>query len=196
MNYYFVDYENVGSDGLNGIDTLDANNSVFIFYSRNADKITFDVHMQMNLSKAEIRYFKAETGQKNALDFQLSSYMGYVIRANESSESEYYIVSKDNGFNALISFWNSFKINIKVIQSLSNRTPAPEKPSEPTTKELRAKLEGSITDKAVLTEVLRIIRSYKTKQGINNALVKKYESQKAGEIYKLIKPYIAYKKGS
>lgn len=196
MNYYFVDYENVGSDGLNGIDTLDENNSVFIFYSRNADKITFDVHMQMNVSKAEIKYFKAETGQKNALDFQLSSYMGYVIKANESSEAEYYIVSKDNGFNALISFWNSFKINIKVIQSLSNRTPAPEKPSEPTTKELRAKLEGSITDKSVLTEVLRIIRSYKTKQGINNALVKKYESQKAGEIYKLIKPYIAYKKGS
>ena len=103
MNYYFVDYENVGSDGLNGIRELDENNAVFIFYSKNADKITFDIHMQINESKAEIRYFKAETGQKNALDFQLSSYMGYVIKENENAEkeAEYFIVSKDNGFNAL-----------------------------------------------------------------------------------------------
>ncbi len=194
MNYYFIDYENVGSEGLNGINALDENNSVYIFYSRNADKITFDIHMQLNESKALITYNKVEAGHKNALDFQLSSYVGYVI--HKDTEGEYFIVSKDNGFNTLISFWDKFKVKLSVIQSISNQTPAPMKPAEPTTKEIREKLSGQITDKAVLTEVVKIIRSYKTKQGINNALVKKYESQKAGEIYKIIKPLLAYKKGS
>ena len=96
----------------------------------------------------------------------------------------------------MLSFWEKFNVKLSVIQSISNRTPAPVKPAEPTSKEIREKLSGQITDKAILTEVVRIIRSYKTKQGINNALVKKYESQKAGEIYKIIKPLIAYKKGS
>ena len=80
--------------------------------------------------------------------------------------------------------------------------PQPTKPAsvspspEPTAQEIRAKLEGLFTDKTVLTEVVKIICAYKTKRSINNALMKKYENQKAGEIYKKIKPYIAYKKGS
>ena len=37
-------------------------------------------------------------------------------------------------------------------------------------------------------------RKYKTKQGINNALVKKYGSKSGGEIYKAIKPLLAAKK--
>lgn len=228
MKYYFIDYENVGSDGLNGINTLDDNNSVYIFYSRNADKITFDIHMQLNETKASVTYHKVEAGHKNALDFQMSSYMGYVI--HQDTGAEYFIVSKDNGFNALLSFWEKFNVKLSVIRNISaspddtKEKPAdnadPVKPSEPamtaeykpavqikalpptvkpaelTAKEIRARLTDQITDKAMLTEVVRIIRTYKTRQGINNALVKKYESQKAGEIYKIIKPLIAYKKGS
>jgi len=74
MKYFFVDYENVGSDGLNGIDKLDGENTVFIFYTQNADKISFDIHVQLNETLATIQYFKVGTGQKNSLDFQLSSY--------------------------------------------------------------------------------------------------------------------------
>lgn len=47
-------------------------------------------------------------------------------------------------------------------------------------------------------EVKRIfgyIKKYKTKQGINNALVKRYRSEKAGEIYKIVKPLLVNKKG-
>ena len=38
------------------------------------------------------------------------------------------------------------------------------------------------------------IINYKTKQGINNALVSKYKSKQAGEIYQAIKPLIKDKK--
>ncbi len=48
-------------------------------------------------------------------------------------------------------------------------------------------------------EVLKIVQQYKTKQGIMNALMKKYPSadnKKSSKIYKTIKPLLSDKKGS
>ncbi len=41
----------------------------------------------------------------------------------------------------------------------------------------------------------RFIVKYKTKQGVNNAIVKLYGTEKAGELYKKIKPLLKDKKG-
>lgn len=38
------------------------------------------------------------------------------------------------------------------------------------------------------------IQKYKTKQGLNNALVKRYDSKNGGKIYQAIKPLIKDKK--
>ena len=44
--------------------------------------------------------------------------------------------------------------------------------------------------------MVRLIENYKTKQGINNALVKHYkDGRRVKEIYTAIKPLIADKKG-
>ena len=40
---------------------------------------------------------------KNALDFQLSTYLGYLI--HEAKDSYFYIISKDNGFKHVVDFW-------------------------------------------------------------------------------------------
>ena len=53
-----------------------------------------------------------------------------------------------------------------------------------------------LPDKADTAEVAKIINHYKTKQGVNNGLTKKFPQQKVGPIYKAIKPLIADKKGS
>ncbi|MBQ1529253.1 MAG: hypothetical protein IIZ76_03120, partial [Clostridia bacterium] len=56
-----------------------------------------------------------------------------------------------------------------------------------------------VKDKAVADKVTRIILKYKTKQGINNALVREFQSQdnkKASELYKAIKPLLKDKKGN
>ena len=120
MNYYFVDYENTNTDGLKGISGLDENNSVHIFYTVNADKITFGLHRRLNMSKAELRYHKVEAGQKNALDFQLASYLGYIIRENLENESHYIIVSKDTGFNSLITFWKKYRITVELVDDIAS----------------------------------------------------------------------------
>ena len=43
-NYYLVDYENVHKAGLNGIEELKSTDTVIIFYSANADSLSFELH--------------------------------------------------------------------------------------------------------------------------------------------------------
>ena len=73
MNYYLVDFENVKKDGLDGIHKLESEDRVCIFYSKNADSITFDQHKRLIESKADIELCKVDVGSKNALVFQLAT---------------------------------------------------------------------------------------------------------------------------
>ena len=63
---------------------------------------------------------------------------------------------------------------------------------------LRDSVREVLPDKDLTKRVVAIIQKYKTKQGINNALVREFPSQdnkKASEIYKAIKPLLKDKKG-
>ena len=54
MAIYLVDFENIGYNGLKGIEKLPEGDQVHLFYSSNADKLTFDIHLCINASKARI----------------------------------------------------------------------------------------------------------------------------------------------
>lgn len=187
MTHYLVDYENVHADGLNGINNLGSQDHVIVFYSENADTMTFQLHNQINASKADITFIKIEAGTKNALDFQLVSYLGYMLHDNE--KDIYYIVTKDNGYQAVVKFWGKQNVRISLIADLSKRTVEEEK------NEMRRAISQAISNEKDIDLVVSYIERYKTKLGLNNALVKKFESKKGGEIYKLIKPFIKDKKG-
>ncbi len=105
MAYYLVDYENVKADGMCGVDELGKKDYVCIFYSENASTLTFGLHESLNRSKAKIVLQKVEVGVKNALDFQLSTYLGYLISENEGKNETYYIVSEDKGLAILTGYW-------------------------------------------------------------------------------------------
>ena len=61
--------------------------------------------------------------------------------------------------------------------------------------ELLSKLKELMLDEADVKVILGMIQKYKTKQGLNNALMKQFDNKKTSEIYRVIKPYIANKKG-
>ena len=82
MTVYLVDFENVRSSGLKGVENLSDDDKVVIFYSKNADAITFDVHMLLSKSMAEIETYMILRGGRNSLDFQLSTYLGYLVMEN------------------------------------------------------------------------------------------------------------------
>ena len=79
MKIYLVDFENVKSKGLEGIDKLCETDSVIIFFSENSDTLSFEMHQKVLSSKADIEYFKVCVGGKNALDFQLSTLLGFMV---------------------------------------------------------------------------------------------------------------------
>ena len=190
MSYYLVDYENVKKDGLNGINELSADDTVCIFYSENADTITFDLHRRINESRADVIFREVSVGTKNALDFQLATYLGYIIAGDK--EQEYFLVTKDNGFNILCSYWSRQGVTITMVMDLSGRN---IKKEQALLEEEVAKL---IDDADIAATVTKCILQYKTKQGINNALMKQYPSKdnkQASEIYNAIKPLLVNKKG-
>lgn len=188
MNIYLIDYENVKCDGLNGITKLTKDDKVIIFYSDNADKLTFGLHKRINEAVADISYIKVEVGMKNALDFQLVSYLGYLIA--QDLNNTYHIISNDAGFNSVVKFWLKRKVTIDVATDLFGQSNTQKQ------KLLMNQITEVLPDKEEVKEVYQFIQKYKTKQGLNNALVKRYESKNAGRIYQAIKPLIKDKKGN
>ena len=293
---------------MEGVELLTEEDTVCIFYSDNADSMTFDLHRKLNETKANIIYHKVAVGTKNALDFQLATYLGYLIcgQQNEGIHPNYFIVTKDNGFTSLMVYWKAQGVPVRIIRNLlwgknpvaeqnllieeeqetetavtaaedvteqptteekqtqpiqPERVDAPEEPVQPepekadapeesaqpepetvdesaqpvkkpsrkknnTRKKSAAKtddkteekkpaekkpaekksaeepdeltlaVEKVLTDQTIVPQVVKFIRQYKTKQGINNALNKEFkDSKRTSEIYSAIKPLIADKKG-
>ncbi len=308
MAYYLIDFENVKSRGMEGVELLTEEDTVCIFYSDNADSMTFDLHRKLNETKAKIVYHKVAVGTKNALDFQLATYLGYLIceQQREGIHPDYFIVTKDNGFSSLMVYWKAQGVPVRIIRNLlwgknpaaeqdlpveeepkteaavivaedvteqpetieetaepelteaeqpkaeeesaqpetveeteevtqpgTEKVEEPEKPAKKPAKkksstrkkstaktddktaekkpiekktaektpaeapdELTKAVEKVLTDQTIVPQVVKFIRQYKTKQGINNALNKEFkDSKRTSEIYSAIKPLIADKKG-
>ena len=112
MKFYLVDYENVHVAGFDGLKNIDDDSKLCIFYSKNADSLTFGLHRRLSATKAHVEYFLVDTSVKNGLDFQLVFYAGYL--ANEFPDSEIYVVSNDKGYDCLTKLAN--KLNSKIIR--------------------------------------------------------------------------------
>jgi hypothetical protein len=203
MSYYLVDYENVKVAGLHGVNKLSGNDTVCIFYSDKSDTLTFDIHKQLNESKATVIFQKVNVGTPNALDFQLATYLGYLIA--QDSTREYFIISKDKGFSVVKNYWESKKINLTCITQLSegilinsidteaiepSYVSVSEKSKE---SDLTDKVKGVISDKNIVQIVVAVITKYPNKQAIYNALINEFpieERKKAQDTYREIKPLL------
>lgn len=101
MAIYFIDYENVGSAGIEDIDQLNEKDTVNIFYSRRADTMKMEQVIQLMQAKARVVFIDATMkGQKNALDFQLIAMLYFT----KEKEQTCCIVSQDTGYDAAIEF--------------------------------------------------------------------------------------------
>ena len=110
MNVYLIDYENVNASGLEGIKKLNDDDKVKIFYSDRIKSIPFARSVEMIQSKAEIEFIETRKVAKNYLDFQLSTYLGYLIGRGENGCV--FVISKDTGFDSVVDFWKARNIKI------------------------------------------------------------------------------------
>ena len=137
MRLFLIDYENVNSAGLHGIEQASAEDRIILFYSHAANTLSFEIMDEM--MDAEIlpeRVCLEKTG-KNALDFQLVTFLGYLI-AREKAD-EFYIISRDSGFQSAISFCQTYlgvKVHIKPSMKAALGNKKPVKQAEPRKQEL------------------------------------------------------------
>lgn len=106
MRTFLIDFENTKSNGITGINLLQEDDIVYLFYSNNVDSITLEAHMNIVSSKAVFKPIKLDKPGKNALDFQLVTYLGYLIGTQHIGE--YYIVSRDYGFQHAVNFCTKY----------------------------------------------------------------------------------------
>ncbi len=116
---FLVDFENVKSAGLVGLDQVGPDGEVIIMYSVNSNTISFEMHQKILRSTVKILYYQTRRTGKNALDFQLASLLGYLLASGDYSHL--YVVSNDAGFDVLRDFWTSqFIPNGCIVQRRSN----------------------------------------------------------------------------
>ncbi len=118
MACILIDYENNGGKALDGISLLKLRESdeLVFFYSKNARNMTMELHKELEKVSAKKIYIKVKTGESDALDFQLSSYLGACIYSNP--DKKYYIVSEDKGFESVCSFWHNKNIFVERIDRI------------------------------------------------------------------------------
>ncbi|MDE6593948.1 MAG: hypothetical protein K2K57_12930 [Oscillospiraceae bacterium] len=103
MAVYLVDFENVHSAGLMGVERLSEKDSVYIFYSNNSNSMSFEAHEMLKATAAKVIPLHVSSGNKNALDFQLASFTGYL--AGTSEDRDVTIISVDTGYTFIQHFW-------------------------------------------------------------------------------------------
>lgn len=120
MACLLIDYENESGKVLEGISLigLKRTDKIILFYTVKAAKITMEFHKELEKIKAKKEYEIVEADGLNALDFQLSSFLGYCIR--ENPKDDYYIISKDKGFECVCRFWRNRGISVKRLDNPAN----------------------------------------------------------------------------
>lgn len=209
MSFYLIDFENVGETGFNGIENLQKEDTVIVFYSKNSCKISMDI---LSRNNTEMQFIKADVGTKNALDFQLVSYLGFMARTSADKE-QFFIISKDNGYSPLVTFWKRYGVDVKLASDLFGKAvPVAEtkkkvkaektlSDSEIQKEKQRTDIEKTVSeilnkkkDKDRIEEVVKIILSSKTKSELNSKLSKFLkDGEKVHKIIKAVKPFVELK---
>lgn len=125
---YLIDGDNVSiKDLAREIQTMpcsDEETELIIFYNPNScEKISLkDVADITGNGKNRLRMVETYNGWSNALDFQLSSYLGMIIQQNITSdkitETEFIIITHDKAFQSLTKFWHDNGVKVTVQQNI------------------------------------------------------------------------------
>ena len=192
--FFLVDYENVNRDGMNGVTKLTEEDCVRIYYSESAETLTFGLHRRINASKAHFDYIKVQMPIKNAVDCQIL----FDIRdlSKENRQAEYFIVSKDSDFDRAVEDFKGRKIKVKKVEEickLTEKKVANSAPKEKREAQIRS-FWGQHFKKKIYVErkeeVIELLLKAKTKQEINNGLLKHFSNETVSAMLKTLEPLI------
>ncbi len=112
--FYLVDTENVGSVWVDLIPTMAKQDCLLLFYTVNSSGISYEDLLKLAGQEQKYQMIQCFTG-RNGLDFQLVSYLGYLIKSN--AKAEYIIISNDIGYDAVVRFWNEKDVSVSRVKA-------------------------------------------------------------------------------
>lgn len=127
MRIFLIDPENVHHHGLDGIEKLDDTDLVYVLSTPTfkKEKIEGDLLLKVMSSKANFHVDDlTSNGSKNYLDFQLCTILGQLMERYVNAEAV--IISKDNGYTAVMDYWKKNNRVINKAESIQDFfTPKP-----------------------------------------------------------------------
>lgn len=118
-NYVLIDFENVQPRNLELLTTHPF--KVFVFVGASQSKVSFDLADSMQLLGNNARYIKIAGNGQNALDFHVAFYLGKL--AEKDKGANFYIISKDKGFDPLVKHLKGRKISVQRVKDLAEIPP-------------------------------------------------------------------------
>lgn len=116
--YFLVDFENVRSGGLRGVDYLDKSDYITIFFSNAAHSCEGRYLEEIEKSGCHFDTCKLQNTGKNGLDFYIASRVGEFFGSGHNERVA--IISKDQGYKAVRDYWDvRLPTNKKIIISPS-----------------------------------------------------------------------------
>ncbi len=193
---YLVDTENVGSAWKELLPQKGSKDLIILFFTEHSPGISYydlDIIRQYPSSFDMIECIPG----KNGLDFQLVSYLGYLIKT--APKTDYVIVTNDTGYDSVVGFWNQREMS--VVRRTKSELTAPKQVADTGDEAkaiLRELLPEEYSGEDALSSVYKIICDYSVKQlqPLYFAFQKEYGQEQGTELYRLLKPQIRtiYKK--
>ena len=117
---FLIDTESVNFNAIQNCSMLNEDDMIILFLTQRS-KLHFNKNKLDSLNtKAKLIKIYAETGTKNSLDFQLVSFLGFMLGEHKNEDNKYYIVSNDKGFLSSINLLsNCSKQYLELISSIS-----------------------------------------------------------------------------
>lgn len=203
---YLVDTENVGTAWKELLEIGDKNR-ILLFYTAKSPYISYpDLDFIRKYSDA-FEMIECYPG-KNGLDFQMVSYLGFLLKS--APKSEYILFSNDNGFDAVVKFWTDRNIRIsrlsvaRIHNEYLERHREPEAEDEPGESEvpgqsqtqikamdlIREKLPDDLRGDPLIPEkVANILENSEifSLQNIHQSLIENFGSNKGAKVYRSLK---------
>ncbi|MEN3111142.1 PIN domain-containing protein [Uliginosibacterium paludis] len=128
-NYVLIDYENVQPEAMAVLNK--EHFKVIVFVGANQAKVTFEVASVLQQMGERAEYIKITGNGSNALDFHVAYYIGAL--ASKEPDAYFHIVSKDTGFDPLITHLKTKKIfacrskdvtDIPIVKASNSKSPS------------------------------------------------------------------------
>lgn len=118
---FLIDTENVNFNAIINARDLSEDDMIILFLTIFTMKQFNKMKLDALNTRAKVLKVLVNTGTKNSLDFQLVSYLGFMLGEHKNEDNNYYIVSRDRGYLSSINLLiNCSSQSLELVSSIAD----------------------------------------------------------------------------